>query len=89
MPGVSTGEGLSSLVPDPPPVDLQICLDLALVLRTQGDGWAPFVVACNKILHEAPLLVKHPLVAPNLDSSKKDPKTLEVGPLSRQDQANS
>lgn len=89
MPGISAGEGLFSLHPDPPPIDLQICPNLALMLRAQGDGWALFVDSCNEILHEVPCLVKLPSVAPNVDSSKKDPKTQEVGPLSREAQANS
>lgn len=58
------------------------------MLHAQGDGWAPLFVSCNEVLHKSPCLAKLPLVAPNLDFPKKDPKTQEVGPLPREAQEN-
>ncbi|XP_057872573.2 uncharacterized protein LOC131078814 [Cryptomeria japonica] len=59
------------------------------MLHAQGAGWAPSVDACNVVLREAPCLVKLPLVAPNLDFPKKDPKTRDVGPLPGEGQESS
>ncbi|XP_059066532.1 receptor-like protein 12 [Cryptomeria japonica] len=85
------GEGPSSLEPDPPLANLQLCPDLSLMLHSQSAGWAPLagvVDTCNAVLHEAPSHLKIPHETSNLDSLNKDPKTDVVGPLPGEAQAS-